>query len=198
MKRSYLLIPLALLVILNACGQPDSGQIPPAYWDYMAQTLTATAAPPTATATPTRTPNELQIMNWLNAQPSSTDPFSNYLDQLEDTIGVNYKFLDVQFPLDEQGMVTVFEVDIRCQCARNDRCCSRERGFILTMSRMKPYIDGIVYEVPTTVEQLRVVTYDHVNPFPSVSADWQDVQNFLHGQMDGNQFGFHVTPASHP
>jgi len=152
---------------------------------------------PTATPYPTNVPDSQMIMSRLNTEPIK-DAFTISIDQLEDTIGASYRFLNVEF-LPPNAVVTEFRVDVRCMCGRkNAQCCTRERGFVYTMVKMKPYIDDIVSQIPQTVKYMSVVTFDQTNPLPGMSADWEDVKGFLYGRMDGNQFGFQVTPRSIP
>jgi hypothetical protein len=196
MKYTLVLVPIILLVVLNACGtNPNDGggggeDIPSDVFYRVVATQTAmswTLTPPPPT------PDIQTIMYYLNLPPS--DEFVVRLDDLEDTIGAGWKFLNVEFPPDKNNLMSVFQVDVRCQCAGNGQCCSRERGFIFTVLKMKPYISSINQYVPLTVKYMNVVTYNHENQFQGMSADWEDVKNFLTSSMNGSSFGFQVTPV---
>ena len=200
MKRAFIVIlalPILLLMLLNACTPAGGTEIPAYVWTYMAQTVVAASWTPTPTVPPTSTPNVPTILSLLNNQP--TDPFTVRLGQLENAISVRYEVGNVEF-LPAQGETTIFQVDIRCQCARNEQCCSREQGFLYALWKMQPYAIYLSTEVPQTVKYLNVVTYVQSAPLPPVSADWINVKNFLNVQapVDGNQFGAQVTVAPAP
>jgi hypothetical protein len=193
-KRSLILIPIILLVIINACQPSDpTNTVHQADTANAIASLTATNMPPSI---PTATPDSNTMVIYLNSQP--TEEFTVRLGQLEDTMGASYKFLNVEF-LPTEGTKTIFQVDVGCHCARNGRCCSRQRGFVYTMLKMKPYANYFGTAVPSTIMYMNVVTFDDERPLPGISVDWVNVLSFLQTSgMDGNRFGFQITAAPMP
>jgi hypothetical protein len=191
LKRSLLTIPIILFIFLNACGSPTT-PIPLGVGTAVGQTQTAAMWTATITPTSTNVPDELRIVNWLNEEPVK-DPylFSTRLDQLEETIGASYKFLNVEFIV-ENGVTTIFEVDVRCECAIETQCCTAERMFVVTMNEMYLHSREIIAQVPLTVNRMRVVTFDHTRPLGAISVDWVEIRKFMDGTTNGLQFGFNV------
>ncbi|HJS18180.1 MAG TPA: hypothetical protein VJ785_05505 [Anaerolineales bacterium] len=191
MKLSFIIIPLVLLISLNACVDSTPTPIPTAVGTAVASTQTAAMWTPTNTPTPTHIPNEQQIVNWLNEPLRNADQISTGIDQLGQTIDAKYLFLDVEFQM-EDGVTTIFRVDVRCECAINDQCCVPERMFVVTMIKMYPYRGQIAGEVPGTIREMSVLCYNSTVAFAEMSAPWQDVIGFLNGSINGWQFGFNV------
>jgi hypothetical protein len=215
MKRSLVLVPIILLVLLNACGQPNSGGISPELWTAMAGTLTATNMPPTITPTGTYLPNGQWLVTSLNSVSSQYAGSGNWenrggmitdtgvavnLDQLEDVIGSDLHILDVQFPLAGNGPAVNFQVYARCECATDSQCCTPEHMFVLTLRNLymavQPYLYPQVYlaqgQAPSSIEELQVLCYDHNRPMATMVAPWSAVQSFLLGQINGYQLGIQV------
>jgi len=109
MKRLLPIVPVFLLILLNACGNTPAG-ISPAEGTAVGQTQTAAVWTPTITSTPD--PNESKIVEWLNDGLSSAD-------MLEKALDASYYARDVSFPNVPGSSSTVFRVDIRCECAVN-------------------------------------------------------------------------------
>ena len=212
MKRSLVLVPFLLLVLLNACV--TNAEI---NWDNVWGTLTATYAPPTFTPSPTVRPDGQWLVTTLNQVGSEYSGPSDYflytgaggqvtvtglaanLDQLEDVIGADFMVLDVQFPTMPSGANVAFQVHARCECATNGPCCTPEHMFVLTIRKM--YIAMQQYQeqaymnmgrVPQPVEELQVVAYDHQRQVATMVAPWAAVQSFIRGEINGYQLGLQV------
>src|SRR5512136_1935905 len=103
MKRSLvIIIPLLLLILLNAC---DTDRLPPLSQRQLAavqQTLQVTAMP-----------QSLRVMNLLNNR-LDYDKF----DQLEENVFGKYEVIGVDFPYG-----TYFQVNMNCHCADGSKCC---------------------------------------------------------------------------
>jgi hypothetical protein len=207
MKRSLILVPIILLVILNACGSNQAQMAIIVHQTDTAAavaTLTATNMPPTATPFPTIDPNEQQIVNLMNALGvqyqdgfdggSFGDPmFQTKLDQLENFMGADFIVFDAAFPPGENNMLTLFQINARCECGTNRPCCTAERMFILTMRELFLNRDYVMGQVPTTVQTMQLLCFDHGRLIATISAAWQDVQSFLYGNLNGLQFGSRIT-----
>jgi len=201
MKRSLILVPIVLFAILNACAtnaNPEQVQV------AVVQTLTALSWTPTFTPYPTLNPDEQTIVNQMNGMGSIYkdgydggsfgDPlFPTKLDQLEDFMGANFIVFDAVFPQGKNNVVTLFQINARCECGTNRPCCTAERMFILTMKELFLNRSYVTSQVPTTVETMQVRCFDHGIQIALVSAAWKDVQSFLYGELNGLQFGSRVT-----
>src|SRR5512138_869113 len=101
MKRASLIIPIVLLVLLNAC---DSGRLPPLsdkQWDSIA--LTEQVRNKTS---------EEKLEYWLvTAQPQPDN-----IDQLEQLLFAQYQIKHVSLP------PPYFTVEMYCQC-KTTSCC---------------------------------------------------------------------------
>ena len=187
MKKSLLIIPIFLFLLLNACGNTPV-EVSPAQGTMVAQTQTASVWTPTIT--PTIDPNEPQILEWLNAGLPA--------DQLETTLVVKYLAVDVSFPPETGSSSLIFRIDLRCQCATYDQCCSPERMFVVTMWAMKSQKDKIIGQVPGSTSLVKVVCYNHVSQIGVVAASWPDVKGYLLDQISGYQLGSHTFRSSLP
>ena len=189
MKRFLPLIPIFLFVFLNACGN-NPEVISPAQGTAVAQTQTATMWTPTITHTPD--PNESKIVEWLNEGLSAADP-------LEKTLDANYQIQDVWFPIaSSNSSYTVFQVDMRCQCAINTQCCIPERMFVVTMYAMKNRADKIIEQVPGNISEVKVVCINNGSRIAVMAASWIDVRGYLVDQINGYQLGSRVYRSSIP
>lgn len=182
MKRFLLLIPIFLLMLLNACGN-TTANISPAEGTAVGQTQTAVAWTPTTSPTPD--PNEAKIVEWLNTELSSADP-------LEQTLDAKYQVVDASFPTAPNGLSTVFRVDVRCECVTNTQCCIPERTFVVIIGAMKNRADKIIEQVPGTVNEVKVVCNDHMTQLGVMSAWWSDLKGYLLDQINGYQLGSRV------
>lgn len=190
MKRLLLALPFVILLLLNACGNYPIGGISPSDGTGVAHTQTATVW--TITPSPTPVPNQAKIVEWLNAELSSTD------HALEQTLDAKYQVLDVIFPLEANGTSTTMLITVRCDCATYGQCCNSERMFVVIIDSMQAKKDKIIEQVPATVGAMKVICYDHMNQFATMSASWSDVKNYLQSQINGYQLGSRVVRGSVP
>jgi hypothetical protein len=188
MRRFLLLIPIFLLMLLNACGN-STASISPTEGTAVGQTQTATVWTPTITPTPD--PNESKIVEWLNAELLNADP-------LEQTLDAKYQVVDASFPITLNGTSTIFRVDVRCECMTNTQCCIPERTFIVIVWAMRNRADKIIEQVPGTVNEMKVVCYDRMTQLGVMSAWWSDLKSYLLDQINGYQLGSRVFRSSLP
>ncbi len=187
MKRVLFVVPIVLLVIVNACASNGSLVAPPL---GTAVGETQTASVWTATVSPTPDPNESKIVEWLNAELSTADA-------LEQTVDAKYQVVDVSFPA-VNGLVTAIRVDVRCECAMGGQCCIPERTFVVAITSLKKRAEKILEQVPGTVSELKVVCYDHLTQVGVMSASWMDVKGYFLEQINGYQLGSRVYRSSVP
>jgi hypothetical protein len=187
MKRVLFVIPVFLLVIVNACASGGSVVAPP-LGTAVGETQTASVWTPTISPTPD--PDESKIVEWLNAELSDSDA-------LEQTVDAKYQVVDVSFPA-VNGLVTAIRVDVRCECAMGGPCCIPERTFVVTIASLKKRAEKILEQVPGTVNELKVVCYDHLTQVGVMSASWMDVKGYFMEQINGYQLGSRVYRSSAP
>lgn len=183
MKRLLAILPIFLLILLNACADASASAIAPDIGTKVAQTQTASMWTPTITPIPD--PNEPKIVEWLNEGLSAADP-------LERSLVANYQARDVFFPAAAGSPPTVFRVDIRCDCAFSTQCCVPEQMFVLTMLAMKNRTDKIIEQVPNSVSEVKVVCFNHEVQFAVLAASWSDARGYLLDQINGYQLGSRV------
>jgi hypothetical protein len=175
MKRLLvIIIPLLLLILLNAC---DTDRLPPLSQRQMAaiqQTLQVTAMP-----------QSLRVMNLLNNR-LDYDKF----DQLEDNLFGKYDVIGVDFPYG-----TYFQVNMNCQCADGSKCCEPRLMFFTAVQRISQARDQILADVPQTVQNLDVVCYNNNYAFAVIMAPWQTVKDFLNNpQANAADLSSSVSP----
>ena len=177
MKRSFILvIPIALLVLINACNM-SSGALPkysPEQWTAIAQTQQVMGQP-----------GADRIKNWLNAVPFDYDK----IDALEESLVGKYDVTGVGFP---QGK-TFFEVGMNCECTSGSGCCVPEHMFVLTVQKISRARDQILAEVPPDVKYMDVVCYDHKFAFATMYAPWDTVKSFLLEQISASELSSQIT-----
>jgi hypothetical protein len=89
-------------------------------------------------------------------------------------------------------------VDVRCECAINGQCCIPERTFVVTIASLKKRGEKILEQVPGTVNELKVVCYDHLTQVGVMSASWMDIKGYFLEQINGYQLGSRVYRSSVP
>ena len=188
MKRCFSIVPVFLLMLLNACGSMTP-TVPSNIGTAVGQTQTATMWTPTVTPTPD--PNEAKIVEWLNAELLNADP-------LEQTLDARYQVVDVSFPVSPVSLSTVFRVDVRCECATNANCCVPERMFVVIVEAMKKRAEKIIEQVPAGVSEMRVVCFEHTTHVGVISGWWLDVKGYLLDQINGYQLGARVFRSNIP
>ena len=189
MKRSLILIPFFLLVILNACDNGRLPQFSQAQWTAIAQTQDGMGVLP-----------EEKIMNWLNAPL----PDPNGLVGFEQALLGHYQVNQVLIvPL--RGTTNVIQVVVDCQCpSGNSQCFNPDQMFKAIIIRMYQKRYEIIAAVPESVDEMWVVKGAAVSVPTGLSRDlgksarWVDVKAFLQGNIDGNLFGTLVTPGAVP
>jgi hypothetical protein len=187
LKRVLFFVPVFLFILLNACAGNVSAVAPPV-GTAVGETQTASVWTPTISPTPD--PNESRIVEWLNEELSNADA-------LEQTLDARYQVVDVSFPA-VNGLASVIRLDVRCECAMNGQCCMPERMFVVTIGSFKKRADQILEQVPGTVNELKVVCYDHVTQVGVMSASWMDVRSYFLEQLNGYQLGSRVYRSSLP
>jgi len=174
------LLPFLLLILLMACS-PDLSD--PAIQHAVIQTLTATALTPTPSATPE--PNTSGIVDILNNAVIGSDP-------LQETIDARFSVLDSQVLLDQSTkQALTLQIDVDCEWIFSDGC-TPEGSFVVLMRALRAndrIFKKICDDVPPTIRNLHVVTFDRMLRRGMLAASWHDVMEYVAGTINGNQFG---------
>jgi hypothetical protein len=173
MKRSLVIvIPLFLLVLLNAC---DSNRLPPLsqkQWAAIQQTLQVTEMP-----------GSQRITNLLNTR-LNLDRFG----QLEEGLVGKYTVTGIDFPYG-----TYFQVNMNCECAEGASCCDPRRMFFIAVQRMALAQYEILPLVPTSVQNMDVVCFNRNLASEVMVAPWDTVKRFLLGEATPAELSDSVT-----
>jgi hypothetical protein len=204
MKRSLVLIPIVLLILLNACGTGNegggtSGNVPTATIDWNAIYLaeTVTNMPPT---NPPDTQLIVGTMNDWGRDKGGYSTLDEKLQVLEETIGADFVVLDAHFEK-ENGVDAIFQVDATCSCPSGGTCCTPEHMFVLTLGQLvgavnrNAYYTNISPQIPSTVREMQVICWNNRTRTSTISVNWADVQSFLQGQLSGTQMSMRITPG---
>lgn len=189
MKRALLTAPLVLLFLLNSCINDPQAGISAAQWTMAIETQTAAVW--TITPTPTFNPNIPNMVNWLNADLMSPG------HSLESTMDAEYRVNNITFP---NLPALTFRVDVGCMCMNNANCCIPERAFVVILESLTKNSLTTLAQIPSNVSQMLVVCSDQKtkSQIGTISASWQDVHDFLMGNLSGNQLGVRVTRTIAP
>ena len=185
MKRRVFVLLLAVQFGISACGN----DLTPAQLTMAVQTLTATALPPTATSTPD--PDESAIVLSLNQGLTET------ADPLSQTIDARYQVVDASFPVGEGGQLSVFQINVRCECSRAS-CCTPERAFLAVTNALKFSANQVIRQIPRSVAEARVICFDHDAQIGISSLAWSDWLDYLRGTINGFQLGSRVVTFGAP
>jgi hypothetical protein len=188
MKRFLPAIPVFLLLFLYACGNATPSVVPAEMGTAVAQTQTAVMWTPMPTSTPD--PDEAKIVEWLNASLSG-------MDSLERTVDAHYQINDVVFTM-EVFLPVIFQVNMRCECAMNSRCCVPERMFVVAMHAMKAQSEKVIGQVPGNTVELHLNCYDRQTLIGVMVVNWSDVEGYFKEKINGYQLGARVRKVNLP
>lgn len=192
MKSWLTFIPVLLLILVNSCAQADTLSISNDMGTAVGQTQTAIAW--TAIPTQTLNPNATNMVNWLNADLSSTT------NSLEATLDAKYSVTNISFLNVPNSSDLIFRVDVGCICMNSADCCIPERTFVAIIESMKKTSLISLVQVPGEVRQMIVVCSDPKakSQLGAIFASWQDVQGYLQGNVLGYQLGSRVYRSTVP
>jgi hypothetical protein len=196
LKWFPLLIFITLLVLFFAFGKPlESGSTSQA---QATVTTTATLWVPTSALSPTADTAMPNIFYNLNMSIEDMERLTKF-NELEHINGASYQIVHVEFR-PENGVPSIFQVDVRCECARNDQCCSSTQTFVVTMAAMDAvnYEQLLLNDVPASVRDLEVWCYDHASLDEVLSVPWVDVVSFLQDNLEGFKLWSKVTHVPGP
>jgi len=180
MKRA---LPFLPLIVLIACS-PDIAD--PQVQAAVINSLTATVWTPTpVTPSATPRPNTAKIVDVLNGVIVGADP-------LGETIQARYSVVDAQVILDAPTQqALLFRIHVDCEWIYSDSC-TPESTFVVLMyalSKNEKVMGRIQDQLPATVETLEVVAFDRMTQTGVIHVRWNDVWDFVEGNINGNQLG---------
>lgn len=191
LKRVLPFFPLLVILAFGACtGTPDVTLRPDAV-TLVIQSMTAAVWTPTVT--PTIEPDSPKIVNILNGGMIASDP-------LEETVAAKFDVLDVRFPVDQVSQqILVMQIDVECEWIFTDSCTSEE-SFVNLMHGFvagDKVIEKIRAQVPATVKNVYITTFNHMVRNGIIVVSWQDVVAFATGRINGNQLGSRINRMGH-
>jgi hypothetical protein len=111
-----------------------------------------------------------------------------------------FDVLDVHFPVDEVShQMLAMQIDVECDWIFTDSCTAEEtfaslmHGFIANDKA----IDKIRAQVPSTVKNVYVTTYNHMVRNGLIIVGWRDVVDFATHKITGNQLGARINRSGH-
>lgn len=185
MKFAFLLFFIILMAVLFF-GRPitsSASQAPAAQ-------ATSSGSPPTADiASP-------DIYYYINMAIEDMERSTKF-NMLEHINGSSYQVVYAGFK-QENGVPTIFQLKVRCECAENAPCCNPMHTFVVTMQAMDDayYEPLILSGVPSSVMNLEVQCFDHTIFSGRMTVPWQKVVRFLQDDLDGFRLWAEVTPES--
>jgi hypothetical protein len=181
MKRFAFFLAGVLFLVLAGCGEVTTEQAVAG----AQQTIEVASAVPTIT--PTLVPNEMLMVEKINAVLND----KKVVDDLSKAIDAHYQVMDIRFE-PAGGTVFIFQMDVLCICVKNANCCVPERTFVVIAHAMealgKPFVDY----VPTTILETHVHCTNGSRLIGTVTVSWDALKNYIldsAGQIGGYQLG---------
>ncbi len=192
-KRPTILILSFSFLLILACiiptPTPTQESMPPlnATDIHLTATAMGTSPPPPATSTPVNSPSI--IIPTLNQSIYG-------IDSLAATIEAKYQVIDITFePASKENNTNndafVMIIYIDCQGVYRS-CCSPERTVGVLMHALKNQLNIESEYVPPTVQQLTIITLDHMRKTAKFHIKWSDVRAYIRGEITGDQLGARI------
>jgi hypothetical protein len=180
------LLPLVPLILIIACA-PDISD--PNVQAAVIGSLTATVwTPVPPTLTPTPEPSTSKIVEVLNSAMVGTDP-------LLETVDAKFIVIDARVLLNGfTKEATVISIHVDCEWVFSDSC-TPESTFVKLMraiSANDKMIERVAGQIPTTVHTFEMLAFDRMKPNGVITIAWNDVLDFSHGKINGNQLGSRI------
>ena len=113
-------------------------------------------------------------------------------DPLEETIDARFSVLNSQVLFDESTKQAItLQIEVDCEWIFSDGC-TPEESFVVLMRGFREndkIFKKICDDIPSTIRSLHVVTFDRMLRRGMLAASWDDVMEYVGGQINGNQFG---------
>lgn len=150
------------------------------------QTLTATMWTPAPTTTPA--PNTGKIVQILNGVMVGSDP-------LAETIEAKFSVIDAQIINDQSSNTAdILSIHVECESIYNNSCTPEETFVVLMHAFIATdkIIGKVSEQVPSTVQFMQVVTFNHMAQTGMIMVKLKDVVDFAKGRIDGSQLGSRI------
>ncbi len=198
LKRILPFLPVLMLVYFAACtpepGIPvTSGDSPtvtafikPSVQTAVIQTVTA-AALTAAAPTPTPALDPQKLINTLNSAMVGIDP-------LGETIEAKFEVIDAEYLTDGQSKeIQTLRIHVECEWIFRDNC-TPEESFVNLMHAFAAdkMIEKVSPMMPSTLKDIQVVTFNHMQQNGIIMVKWQDVVDYGTGKISGQQLGSHI------
>ena len=199
LKRILPCLPVLMLVYFAACtpepGIPVSGGdspsvtafIKPSVQTAVIQTVTS-AALTAAAPTPTPALDPQKLINTLNSAMIGVDPLS-------ETIEAKFMVIDIEYLTDGQSKeIQTLRIHVECEWIFRDNC-TPEESFVNLMHAFATdkMIETVRPMMPSTLKDIQVVTFNHMQQNGTIVASWQDVVDYGTGKISGQQLGSRIT-----
>ena len=187
MKRLLAIIPVFLLIFINACDVNES-PVTSGVGTAVALTQTATMWTPTPiTPSPTPSPNQAIIVDALNGALRGADPLGEAID-------AKFHVADVGFDANGNPPILItLRIHIECEWIIRSSCTT-ERAFVVLMHALER--EGVrkkvIEQIPTTIEFMQVEAFDHMTRIGSLAIRWQDLLAFTKNEITGDQLAVRV------
>ena len=187
MKRLLAVIPVFLLIFINACDANES-PVTSDIGTAVALTQTATMWTPTPiTPSPTPSPNQAIIVDALNGALRGADPLGEAID-------AKFHVADVGFDANGNPPILItLRIHIECEWIIRSSCTT-ERAFVVLIHALER--EGVrkkvTEQIPTTIEFIQVDAFDHMTRIGSLAIRWQDLLAFTKNEITGDQLAVRV------
>ncbi len=146
--------------------------------EVIAQTATAYSIPPTATNTPTNTPDPDVVNKTISDSINS---------QLISTFGAKITVVDVKFgPIGAQEYTNLY-IEMNC-AGDNNVVCPTTQVIIAVMDACKEKKKKILENIPRTVQVLTITIFDPITVPKVVEVNWPDMLAYINGDVPGEDF----------
>ncbi len=187
MKRFLPFLSILALVFFSACTGETTPAITVEVVTHFVETQTAAAW--TATPSPTKVPEPPKLIDALNSVILGSDPLS-------ETIEAKFNVTDVEYLPDAKTKeIRSVRIHVECEWIYRDNC-TPEESFVNLMHAFaanNKVIGKVSEQVPSTVKELQVVTFNHMQQNGIILVGWQDVVDYATGKINGNQLGSRIT-----
>ncbi len=198
LKRVLPFFPILILAYIAACVPgtiPATGSenpsvtssVNPSIVAAVIQSLTAAAWTPTYTPTPSLDSQKLIAV--LNSAMVGTDPLS-------ETVEAKFSVIDVEYLIDDQSKeIRIMRIHVECEWIFRDNC-TPEESFVNLMHAFvanDKMIETINTLVPSTLRDIQVVTFNHMQQNGVIVVAWQDVKDYGTKKISGVQLGSRIT-----
>ena len=142
----------------------------------------------TATYTPTPILDSQKLITVLNSEMVGADPLS-------ETVEAKFYVMDIEYPIDEQSKeIRTIRIHVECEWIFRDNC-TPEESFVNLMHVFisnDKMIEKVSPLVPSTLRDIQVITFNHMQQNGIIMVRWQDVIDYSAKRISGVQLGSRI------